>query len=77
MQAAWIFANAPLSGSVVQAMTALQETLLEAINKGTEWDDISTFYRKWCRRVGAGFAGQTGAAQEAPDPRWAKDPVFD
>jgi uncharacterized membrane protein YgcG len=80
MQAAWIFANAPLSGSVVQAMTALQETLLEAINRGTDWDDISTFYRKWCRRVDAkasGFAGQTGAAQEAPDPRWAKDPIFD
>jgi hypothetical protein len=61
-------------------MTALQEALLEAIKTGTEWDAVPMFYHKWCRRVDAkasGFAGQTGAAQEAPDPRWAKDPIFE
>eukprot|EP00966_Prymnesium_polylepis_P024390 561604-Prymnesium_polylepis.1 len=80
MQTAWIFANPRLSGSVVQAITSLQEALLDAIDVDTAWEDVSAFYSKWCRRAdakAAGYAGQTGAAQEAPDPRWAKDPGFE
>ena len=80
MQAAWVFAVPSSSGQILQFITALQKQLLDCNAAGCEWKELSTFYAKVMRRAdqqASGFAGRSTGKQEPPDPKWAKDPVYE
>ena len=75
MQSAWVFAVPASAGQILQFGMALQKMLLEGLQAGVEWSDLSIYYCKVMRRVdqkAAGFAGRTAGKQEPPDARWAR-----
>ena len=80
LQAAWVFSVPSSAGQILQFVMALQKVLLESLQAGVEWSDLSTYYCKVMRRVdqkAAGFAGKSLGKQEPPDARWARDPVHE
>ena len=75
-QAAWAFSDPAHTGQVIQFVTALQQQLFGAIEKGVSWPSLSRFYASVMRRVdrrAGSVIGGTMVLHDPPQAAWCQD----